>query len=144
MKKNKLNVVASLIIVGDRMLVAQRSPASSSPGCWELPGGKVEAGESDQDALQREIKEELELDIEVGEKFSESHVIVSSKEISMSVYLCRVHSLETLKHNVHSEIRYISHHEIFDLEWAPADIPLLDELAGFLERLQSTPSNRRV
>ena len=141
MKKIKLNVVASLIIVGDRMLVGQRSPASSSPGCWELPGGKVEAGESDQDALQREIKEELGLDIEVGEKFSESHVIVASKEISMSVYLCQVHSLETIRHTVHSEIRYISHHEIFDLAWAPADIPLLEELAYLLENRDLTQSN---
>ncbi|NNF07372.1 MAG: NUDIX domain-containing protein, partial [Candidatus Eisenbacteria bacterium] len=64
-------VVAALLVEGDRVLVSKRLVDDHFPGLWEFPGGKVEAGESLAEALIRELKEELDLDIEVGRLFDQ-------------------------------------------------------------------------
>ncbi len=67
---DRLIVVGALISDGDRFLMTQRYDSDPSwPGCWEFPGGKVEPGESDQAALERELQEELGIDVRAGEQF---------------------------------------------------------------------------
>ncbi len=67
---DRLVVVGALISDGDRFLMTQRYDSDPSwPGCWEFPGGKVEPGESDGDALERELREELGVEVQAGERF---------------------------------------------------------------------------
>ena len=130
--KNKINVVAAAIIKDHHLLVARRAPHLRHGGLWELPGGKVEDAETDEIALTREISEELNLSIEVYDHVAESLVEVNGRWIQMRVYQSVVHDFSKLRLADHSAIKWITAGELFDLEWAPADVPLLDELSLLL------------
>lgn len=124
-------------VAGRRLcLVAQRGETMNHPGLWELPGGKVEAGETPQGALAREIDEELGVAIVVGEFLARSEVGVSGRRIRLDIYLA------TLARDdgpdvpfvlaEHRAVRWIGADAIDELEWAPADVPVLSALAGLL------------
>ena len=87
-----IKVVAVALIENQKLLVALRSPTMSSPNLWELPGGKVEAGESDQEALVRECQEELNITISVEGFLADSEVQVGSRIIQMKVYRAVIQS----------------------------------------------------
>ena len=130
--KNKINVVAAAIIKDHHLLVARRAPHLKHGGLWELPGGKVEDAETDEIALTREISEELNLTIVVSDHVAESLVEVNGRWIQMRVYQSVVHDFSELRLADHSAIKWITAGELFDLEWAPADVPLLDKLSLLL------------
>ena len=132
--KNKIIVVAAAIIKDHKLLVARRAHHHAHGGLWELPGGKVEVGEHDAAALKREILEELNLDIVVEDYVSQSTVELSERCIVMRVYCCRVADLTALVCHAHSEIYWAEADELPHLEWAPADIPILTDLADLLRR----------
>ncbi len=81
-----MQVVAAAIFDGSRVLLARKAPGKTHAGLWEFPGGKVEPGETPEQALAREILEELELTIAVGEQLT----VVADDKIEMSVYRARV------------------------------------------------------
>ena len=126
-----IRVVAAAVVEAGRVLVARRGPGMSHPGCWELPGGKVEAGEADAVALRRELREELSLAVDVGARVGTSRVSVGAKTIEMHAYAC-VRTGPMPVATEHDALRWVGPGELAALGWAPADIPLIPALRGLL------------
>jgi len=82
-------VTAAIILKDNKVLIAQRAPGKNQAGKWEFPGGKVELGETPQECLNREIREELEVDIEVLDIFGESIYAYHSGTIKLMAYWCK-------------------------------------------------------
>lgn len=126
-----LHVVGAAIVDADRCLVAQRGPAMPLPHTWELPGGKVEAGEDPRAALRREIAEELGIAVEVGAFLGRGSAEASGRRVALDVYLARWESGE-LELSEHQAWRWVTPEEIPGLAWAAADQPVLPALAAHL------------
>ena len=121
--KKHVNVVAAVIHNEQKeILCALRSPVMVLPNLWEFPGGKIEEGESHEIALIREIQEELNIEIEVGENVEDTYFEYENFTIQLTSYFASVKSGE-MKATEHSELRWVTSDKLIDLEWAPADIP---------------------
>jgi 8-oxo-dGTP diphosphatase len=121
----QIEVVGAVLVHGGRILAARRGPDMNLPGMWEFPGGKVEAGETHQEALRRELVEELGCTVEVGERIettSHGHVVLTT-------YYCGLVD-GTPEPTEHSELRWVAPDELAGLDWAPADIPAVQLLGG--------------
>lgn len=120
-----LLVVCVLLEHEGKVLGARRSEAMSLPLKWEFPGGKVEPGESLEQALRREIVEELGIEIELLESWpAEKQVLADGRQLELHPFLGRVLSGEP-KAIEHHEIRWILPGEILELDWATADLNLV-------------------
>jgi len=124
--------VGAAIIDNGRLLAAQRAEPPELAGAWEFPGGKVDPGETDQQALIRECREELGVDIVVGDR------IGADWPLAIDGYIMRVWTAiirrgepEPLEH---LELRWLTRDSLFDVAWVPADLPVVhaldDHLAG--------------
>lgn len=122
----RIQVVAALIMREGAVLATQRGYGEYAGG-WEFPGGKVEPGETPEEALAREIKEELLVDIAVGEFFYQVEYDYPSFHLSMGCYLCSLPDQEiTLQE--HSAARWLKPEELDTVDWLPADIQVVEEL----------------
>ena len=120
-------VTAAVILKNNKVLIAQRAPDENLAGKWEFPGGKIERGETPQECLKREIREELDVNIEVLDFFGESIYTYHSGTIKLIAFWCKWISGDfTLK--VHSRIVWVNRHELDLYDFAPADIPLMEKL----------------
>ncbi|MEZ4321018.1 MAG: (deoxy)nucleoside triphosphate pyrophosphohydrolase [Myxococcota bacterium] len=118
-----IRVVAGAVLDGESVLCALRSPTMSTPNRWELPGGKVEPGESDASALVRELREELGITVRVG-----AHLGTSVHgRIELVAYLATLES-GVPRPTEHAEIRWVPATELGALDWADADVPLVHAL----------------
>ena len=99
------------------------------PGLWEFPGGKVEPGESPIDALRRELAEELKVNVEVKQYLTTTDYEYEFGVVSLSTYYVELRGTEPVL-TEHSEVRWLAPSELFDVEWAPADVPAVRMLAG--------------
>ena len=134
MEKPVIQVVGAAIInENGEVLCAQRGYGSLI-GKWEFPGGKVEKGESDQVALAREIKEELNIDVEVKELVDENYNEYKDKNINLKVYKCNYVSGE-IKDTEHQALAWKKPDEMESLDWAEADRPIVETY------LDSLPKN---
>ncbi|MFG1877245.1 (deoxy)nucleoside triphosphate pyrophosphohydrolase [Sphaerisporangium sp. NPDC049003] len=115
-------VVAAAIVEGDRLLAAQRAAPPEVAGGWEFPGGKVDPGESDHEALVRECQEELGVDIAVGDRIGGDWPL--SPGYVMRVWLARLISGIPHPHE-HLALRWLGPDELFDIPWLPADLPIV-------------------
>jgi 8-oxo-dGTP diphosphatase len=122
-------VVGAAIIDGDRLLAAQRSTPAALAGRWELPGGKVDAGETDEAALIRECREELGVDVMLGARVGRDWPI--GEHGVLRVWLAGVVEGEPAALE-HSALRWLTVDELHDVDWLPADLPVIDRLAGML------------
>jgi 8-oxo-dGTP diphosphatase len=117
-----IRVVAGAIL-RDGLLLAARRPLDSPSllaGKWELPGGKVDAGESDQQALVRELREELDVLVEIGDWVGEVPMAQQARIIHLNAYLC--HLLQGEPRAVeHAELRWLRRGDMETLDWAAAD-----------------------
>ena len=119
-----LKVVAALIKKDNKILIARRSTGDESLlGKWEFPGGKVESGENEYEAIEREIKEEFELNINAKEFLTSNIFKYPSKTVDLRLYSCEYVSGNFKLHD-HSEYKYIDKNELLNYDLAPADIPL--------------------
>ena len=100
-------------------------------GQWEFPGGKVEAGETPQQALVREIKEELETDIKVGELIGTIEYDYPTFHLSMDCFWCEVIEGE-LKLLEAESARWLTKDILYDVQWLPADITLIEKISSML------------
>ena len=126
-----INVVAAVIRDGDRIFATQRGYGKYKD-FWEFPGGKIEANESPEDALIREIREELDTEIEVGELIDTVEYDYPEFHLCMKCYWAAV--LEgNLLLKEHEAAKWLGKDALFSVEWLPADLALLDKIAGSLE-----------
>jgi 8-oxo-dGTP diphosphatase len=122
-------VVAAAIVRNERVLGARRSAPHALAGRWEFPGGKVEPGESDHDALVRECREELGIEVAVGEVLGST---VIGPDLLLRVYLTE-HLLGFPEPRLdHDETRWFAAGELESVDWLPADWPLLPIVAAKL------------
>ena len=123
-----ITVVCALIIRNKTVLCAQRSESMALPLKWEFPGGKLEDGEAPEDALKREIMEELSIDITVGRAMNVSeYTYENGRTIRLLPYLATMAiELEPLA-NEHAELRWVKAADLLDLDWAAADIPIVQQ-----------------
>jgi 8-oxo-dGTP diphosphatase len=125
-------VVAAALISGSTVLVAQRSRPPQLAGRWELPGGKVADGESERDALARELAEELGLqigDVVVGDRLG--HDIALDGTTTLRAYRVRLICGEPRPQD-HRALRWVTTAELRDIDWVPADRGWLEDLTRAL------------
>lgn len=131
-----VHVAAALIFraapCGTRELFATQRGYGEWRGFWEFPGGKIEAGESPQDALVREIREELATEICVGELVATIDYDYPAFHLTMQCFACEIVSgrLTLLEHE---NAAWLSAENLRNVKWLPADELLLDKLAMFLQ-----------
>lgn len=119
-------VVGVALIRNGRVLAALRS---GPDGGWEFPGGKVEPGETDEEAAVRELREELAVDIKPVASLGPAQPI--GEKHLLRVYLAEIVAGEPVLHE-HSEVRWVGPAELDDLPWLPADRPFLPALRSVL------------
>ena len=122
-----IEVVCGVILDGNNVLCVQRSETMSLPLMWEFPGGKIEKNETPEQCLYREIKEELDITIEILEKLSNSHYDYGTFKIVLIPYLCKYLDDEIML-SEHKEFQWLLFSELTMLEWAPADVPIVNEV----------------
>ncbi len=124
----KKEVVAALIVQNGKFLACKRPKEKARGGLWEFVGGKVEAGETHEEALARECREELAIEVKVGEKFFEVTHAYPDLTVHLSLYRCEIVG-GTLTLLEHEEIRWLTPSEAQDYSFCPADTPILQKLS---------------
>jgi 8-oxo-dGTP diphosphatase len=123
-----IRVVAALLQREDgKVLITQRRPQAFMPLKWEFPGGKVEPGETDQQALARELKEELDIEVEVGGHFMGLKHAYPDFEVDFQVYSCSIVSGDLRKLAV-NDYRWVAISDLETFEFPPADQPTVEQL----------------
>lgn len=121
-----IKVVAALIEKEGKYLIARRSTGDENVlGKWEFPGGKVQENETEKHAIEREIKEEFEMDIEAIKFVINNICEYPKKTIDLRLYECRYLSGEFHLHD-HSEYKFVGKDEIVNYDLCSADIPLAE------------------
>lgn len=121
-----INVACAIILIDSKILVTQRSEKMKLPLKWEFPGGKLEQDESENDCIKREIKEELNIQIEVLEKLSNSVFDYGTFKINLIPFIANYVSGEILL-TEHKNYRLLDKADLLNLDWAEADIPIVKE-----------------
>jgi 8-oxo-dGTP diphosphatase len=112
-----------------RIFAARRGPGGAMAGRWEFPGGKVEGGEEPEEALARELGEELGVSVEVGAFVARGEApIGGGRTVRLDVYEARLVAGE-IELREHTEGRWLTSGELGALDWADADLPAVDALA---------------
>ena len=125
----EIRVVAALIEEGGKFLVCRR-PANKARGLlWEFAGGKVEQGEEKAAALVRECREELGVELDVGEVFTELTHVYPDVTVRLTLFCARI-AAGVPQRLEHAELRWATPQEMLSLEFCPADAPILRMLAG--------------
>jgi len=130
MSRFEIDVVAAIIFNSqNKILITKRPEGFHLAGLWEFPGGKIEDGEKEIDALVREIKEETALDINVGDLFWRETVDYSMKRVNLLFYKCalidekqKVHCLEI------ADFKWVKNSELKNYEFPEADLKLIEAL----------------
>ncbi|MFJ1542505.1 (deoxy)nucleoside triphosphate pyrophosphohydrolase [Micromonospora chalcea] len=124
-------VVGAAIIEGGRVLACERSAPPEVAGRWEFPGGKVEPGEAETDALARECAEELGVRVAVGARVGRDVRMAHGRSV-LRVYAARLLHDDQPKALEHAELRWLSAAELDSVDWLPADVPIVAALRPLL------------
>lgn len=126
-----IQVVCAVILKENQILIAQRSEKMKLPLKWEFPGGKLEDGENEKEAIVREIKEELNIEILPSRRISSNVHAYRSFKIELIAYLCtyisgEIHLLE------HKDVKFVPLELLTNYDLADADLPVIEKLKTFL------------
>lgn len=121
-----VRVVAAVIRKDDKIFATQRGYGEFKDG-WEFPGGKIEDGETPEQALVREIKEELDTDINVRELIDTIEYDYPNFHLSMDCFWCEILQ-EELELKEHESARWLSKEKLYSVDWLPADIGLIEKI----------------
>jgi 8-oxo-dGTP diphosphatase len=129
-KRTSIRVVAAVIERNGKYLITQRRPEAVLPLLWEFPGGRAEAGESDEEALRREMRERLGVDIDVGPQLATSVHDYEGYSVTLVVYKAALLSEKILPLRVNA-FHWVSSEEFERYSFPPADQATMDKLLGF-------------
>lgn len=128
-------IVVVAAIIGDgagRYLACRRAPDKVSGGKWEFPGGKLDHGETEPEALLREIREELAIDVRVLRLFdrstTETEIRGQSVVIELACYVCDLAGEKPVASTDHDELRWVSESQMSALNWAEPDLPAVKKM----------------
>ena len=124
-----IEVVAAVIRKDDKIFATQRGYGEWKDW-WEFPGGKMEPGETQEEALKREIREELSTDISVDEFLCTVEYDYPKFHLTMHCYLCSLQS-ESLHLNEHEAAKWLGREELESVKWLPADIQVLESIKNY-------------
>lgn len=124
---NTLKVTCAVITLQNKIIAVQRSNRMSQPMKWEFPGGKIESGETEIDCIKREIREELNIVIEVLNRLTPSVYSYPTFTIELIPYTAHYVSGE-LKLKEHHQYLLLDKNELDELDWAEADLPIVNEI----------------
>ncbi|MBL7888484.1 MAG: (deoxy)nucleoside triphosphate pyrophosphohydrolase [Bacteroidia bacterium] len=127
-----VEVVAAIIKLKEKILCVQRGDNKYEyiSKKWEFPGGKLEPMETKEQAIIREIKEELHLDIEIESEFLTVYHEYPDFKITMHSFVCKTEN-DNLTLTEHIDFKWLNYSDIKDLDWAAADIPIVEKLLKF-------------
>ena len=125
-----VRVVAAVIRKDDKIFATQRGYGEFKDG-WEFPGGKIEDGESPEQALVREIKEELDTDINVGELIDTIEFDYPNFHLSMDCFWCEIVQ-GGLELREHEAAKWLTKENLYSVEWLPADVGLIGRIKEVL------------
>ena len=123
--------VAAAVIREKEKIFATARGYGELKGGWEFPGGKIEAGETPQEALKREIMEELETEISVGELIDTIEYDYPTFHLSMDCFWCEIISGKLVLKEAEAA-RWLGKDELYSVDWLPADIALIEKLQNSL------------
>lgn len=121
-----VRVVAAVIRKDDKIFATQRGYGEFKDG-WEFPGGKIEEGETPEQALAREIKEELNTEIQVGELIGTIEYDYPKFHLSMDCFWCEIMQ-GGLELKEHEAARWLSKEELYSVDWLPADVGVVERI----------------
>jgi mutator protein MutT len=124
-----VEVVAAIIRRAEKILITRRGDHVHLAGLWEFPGGKVEDGESLRSALQREIREELGIDVVVGDEFFTVEHEYSTKSVRLHFFNCTILRGEPQRLDV-ADLQWVETAALPDFEFPPADVELIRKLVS--------------
>jgi 8-oxo-dGTP diphosphatase len=127
--RRKIRVVGAMIEEQGKYLITQRPPTASLPLLWEFPGGRVEVGETDPEALARELSEEMGIAVQVGERVIHVEHAYESYDIDFCVYRCRLAQGPIRHYRVHDH-RWVRPDELDGYEFPAADEKTIAKLLG--------------
>ena len=136
----RIVVVGAALLDGDRLLAARRSAPPELAGRWELPGGKVEPGELPEDALVRELREELGVDARTGERVPGEWPL--RQPYVLHVWTARLQPASAAPATLqdHDALRWLTPEEIWDVDWLDQDVPAVRQALAHLGTLEGLPS----
>ena len=127
--------IACIALLNGKILVAHRNPTGQMGGRWEFPGGKVEPGETDQEAVVREIKEEFGIAVTVGEKIAEASFIHNAENVLLHAYRIFVpHDGIEKKYSLteHTEYNWIAIEDVAKLNFVDSDLLLYPNVKSYI------------
>ena len=128
-RNNILKVTAGVLGKDGKFLIAKRKKDDVLGGLWEFPGGKIEDGETAEECLAREIKEELEIIVEVGELITSNNHEYPHGYFELIAYRVKYISGEIVL-NDHDDFKWVTIDEMDNFEFPPADIPIINKLTN--------------
>ena len=126
-----VRVVAAIIIENGKVFAIQRGYGEFKDG-WEFPGGKIEPGETPEEAIVREIKEELDTEVEVIELLDTVEYDYPNFHLSMGCFICKIKSGDLVLKE-HEAAKWLTKDTLGSLEWLPADMGLVGEIEKYLK-----------
>lgn len=121
--RSLIRVAAGVIVKGNSVLACRRRPGITAQGKWEFPGGKIEPGENPEEALVREIEEELATKIRVAHKLTRDVTAVDDRDIELHCFLAVLVDGTPTTSTDHDELRWVDRADLTDLDWAAPDLP---------------------